>query len=265
MRNINDRPVYARLAFVAVLLWGGAVYAQTTSFTYQGRLTDGAPANNNYDLQFTLWDAAVGPSLAPRHHFLSLRYERFFAPVVPVNTFTVTTTADNGSNTSPTAGSLREAIVNANNSGGGNINFSIPGSDPNCNATTHVCTITPVTRSLPDITAPVTIDGYTQPGASPNTLADGDNAVLLVELNGNGASGLSGLNITSPNCTVRGLIINGFNVNGIALYESAATNTHIEGNFIGTDATGTVANSNGNAGIYFQRANGNRRLTFMQF
>ena len=52
---------------------------------------------------------------------------------------------------------------------------------------------------------------------------------------------------------------------GIALYESAATNTHIEGNFIGTDATGTVANSNGNAGIYFQRANGNRRLTFMQF
>ncbi len=34
--------------------------AQTTSFTYQGRLTDsGTPANANYDLQFTLWDAGV--------------------------------------------------------------------------------------------------------------------------------------------------------------------------------------------------------------
>ena len=82
---------------------------------------------------------------------------------------------------------------------------------------------------------------------------------------GNGVTGANGLSIDIGNCTVRGLVINGFNVNGIALYESAATNTHIEGNFIGTDATGTVANSNGNAGIYFQRANGNGRLTFMQF
>src|SRR5207244_5218799 len=144
----------------------------------------------------------------------------------PTALFTVTTTADNGSNASPSPGSLREAIINANNSGGGTINFQIPASDPNCNATTHVCTITPVTRSLPDITASVTIDGYTQPGASPNTLTTGDNAVLLIELNGNGTSGLSGLNITAANCTVRGLVINGFNQNGIALFESVATNTH---------------------------------------
>src|SRR5437870_482064 len=184
-------------------------------------------------------------------------YSRLFAPTASVNTFTVTTTADNGSNTSPTPGSLREAIVNGNNSGGGTINFQIPASDPNCNATTHVCTITTVTRSLPDITAPVTIDGYTQPGASPNTLAQGENAVLLIELNGNGASGLTGLTIDTGGCTVRGLVINGFRVYGIALYESVATNTHIEGNFIGTNAAGTAANSNGTS-VYFQRANGNQ-------
>ncbi len=160
-------------------------------------------------------------------------------------TFTVTTTADNGSNSSPTPGSLREAIVNGNAVGGGTINFNIPGSG--------VQTITPP-ASLPDITAPVTIDGYTQPGASPNTLGNGDNAVLLIELNGNGGSGLS---ITTANCTVRGLVINGFNRNGIALFESAATNNHIEGNFIGTNATGTAAVGNG-TGIYFQRANGNQ-------
>src|SRR6476469_517750 len=36
------------------------VHAQTTTFTYQGRLTDqGAAANGSYDLQFTLQDAAV--------------------------------------------------------------------------------------------------------------------------------------------------------------------------------------------------------------
>src|SRR2546425_1197233 len=67
MRNITDRLLYAWLAFIAVLLWGGAAYAQTTSFTYQGRLTDGgAPANNNYDLQFTLWDSAVGGTQQPQ-------------------------------------------------------------------------------------------------------------------------------------------------------------------------------------------------------
>src|SRR3989442_14054022 len=183
-------------------------------------------------------------------------YRRLIKPTVPVALFTVTTTADNGDNNSPAPGSLREAIINTNNSGGGTINFNIPASDPNCNATTHVCTITTVIRSLPDITAPVTIDGYTQPGASPNTLAQGEDAVLLIELNGNGVSSLSGLNITAGGCTVRGLVINGFN-NGIALFESAATNTHIEGNFVGTNAAGAVAVSN-HTGIYFQRANGNQ-------
>ncbi len=51
-----------------VLLFGAvAVSAQTTSFTYQGRLTDGgAPANNNYDLQFTLWDAAIAGNQQPQ-------------------------------------------------------------------------------------------------------------------------------------------------------------------------------------------------------
>ena len=39
----------------------GLIYAQTTSFNYQGRLTDGAtPANGNYDLQFALFDSASG-------------------------------------------------------------------------------------------------------------------------------------------------------------------------------------------------------------
>src|SRR6185369_16358988 len=38
-----------------------SLQAQTTSFTYQGRLSDGGlPANGVYDLQFKLFDAASG-------------------------------------------------------------------------------------------------------------------------------------------------------------------------------------------------------------
>ncbi len=47
-----------------VLAWlaaSGAGLAQTTSFSYQGKLTDGgAPASGAYDLQFALWDSATG-------------------------------------------------------------------------------------------------------------------------------------------------------------------------------------------------------------
>ena len=90
-------------------------------------------------------------------------------------TFTVTTTADSG------PGTLRQVILDANgNAGADTITFAIPG--------TGVQTIAPLT-ALPDITEDVTIDGYTQPGSSPNTLAVGDNAVLLIELSGVNDSG----------------------------------------------------------------------------
>src|SRR5436309_6809473 len=48
-----------------MVLWliaaASATVAQTSSFTYQGRLTDGGTAaNGNYDLQFTLFDSLSG-------------------------------------------------------------------------------------------------------------------------------------------------------------------------------------------------------------
>jgi hypothetical protein len=49
------------MLIVAVFVLCGTAFAQTTSFTYQGRLTDsGNPANGNYDLQFGLWDNSSG-------------------------------------------------------------------------------------------------------------------------------------------------------------------------------------------------------------
>lgn len=155
---------------------------------------------------------------------------------VSADTFSVLNTADAGPN------SLRQAILDANATGGADtIVFNIPASDPNCNATTGVCTISPAS-GLPVISAPVTIDGYTQPGASPNTLGVGSNAVLRIELKGNNVAG-SGLVLggATGGSTVRGLVINRFS--GGDFYDAgifiSSGNNVVEGNFIGTDATGT--------------------------
>jgi hypothetical protein len=70
-----------------------------------------------------------------------------------------------------------------------------------------------------------------------------DNAILRVELNGRGPSpvnGGAGLAINAGNSTVRGLVINGFlNGNGIIL--QGAGGDRVQGNFIGTDVSGTLA------------------------
>src|SRR6185369_7816752 len=48
-------------SLLMILVCAGAASAQTASFTYQGRLTDGGTAaNGNYDLQFALWDTLSG-------------------------------------------------------------------------------------------------------------------------------------------------------------------------------------------------------------
>src|SRR5262249_10304876 len=100
---------------------------------------------------------------------------------------------------------------------------------------------------LPVITDPVFIDGYSQLGASPNTLADGDNAFLAIELDGTDVVFKAGLTIATGNSTVQGLVINRFDNEGIQVV-SAGGNV-IRGNFLGTDATGKLDRGNGIAGV----------------
>jgi hypothetical protein len=148
-------------------------------------------------------------------------------------TFVVTNSNDSG------AGSLRQAILNANGSpDSAAINFNIPGAG--------VHTISP-TSPLPVITRVVTIDGYTQPGATPNSELVGFNGTLLIELNGAsaGAGGI-GLDLNAENSTVRGLVINRFALHGIALHTGLNT---IAGNLIGTTTSGKGALGNGGDGI----------------
>ena len=160
-------------------------------------------------------------------------------------TFVVTTTADMVADPSnPTAsiaapGSLRQAILDANTSpnvgGADSIVFNIPG--------TGVHSILPLS-SLPIVTDPVSIDGYSQPGTSLNTNGPGlrDNALLKIELDGSLAGiAAAGLLVTAGNSTIQGLAVNSFN-NGIVL--SSLGNNVVAGNFVGTDATGMVAKPN---------------------
>jgi len=93
----------------------------------------------------------------------------------------VTTTADNGSNSSPTAGSLRAAIKAANAASGPfAVKFQIPGG---CSQSMELA------AALPDITGDVSIDGTTQPGWTANDSTTGFDANLCIVLNGNRSNG----------------------------------------------------------------------------
>jgi CSLREA domain-containing protein len=147
---------------------------------------------------------------------------------------------------------LRAAIQQANVvASEDEIKFDIPTTDSGRNAQTGVFTITPNSQ-LPTIAYPVTIDGYSQPGASENTLVEGDNAVLLVEIKGTNVPFSNGLSITGTGSTVKGLVINSFtNSNGIFIDGANATANKIYGNFIGTN-TGTNQRLPNLRGVFVQ-------------
>ena len=155
------------------------------------------------------------------------------------NVFPVTNTLDDGS-----TGSLPWAIGQVNSDAAdttGNpdqITFAIPTSDAGFNAASGVWTIAPTT-ALPAIANPAVIDGYTQPGASPNTLADGDNAVLTIQLDGTNAGAADGLEVSGGNITVKGLSITHF---GNGLHLVGPGDDSIAGNFVGVTPSGAAGN-----------------------
>ena len=159
-------------------------------------------------------------------------------------TFTVTNTNDAG------AGSLRAAVTAANGAAGlDTIEFDVSGAG--CDGS-GVCTIA-LDSSLPTISSPVLIDGYTQAGASPNTnptgaldtvlkivLTQGPNFVPFGFNLGGGGSG----------STIRGLVITGpFDYTITGLFSD---NNVIAGCFIGTNAAGTALVPGGVRGVHHQ-------------
>jgi hypothetical protein len=134
-----------------------------------------------------------------------------------LSVFTVTTTADTG------AGSLRQAILDSNaaTAATNTIDFALTGTGP--------FIISPATV-LPTITQGVLIDGYSQSGASPNTLATSDNAVFQVILDGSTSSVATGLVANGTGITIQGLVLQGFSTAAVTLENSR---TAVNGNFVG--------------------------------
>ena len=104
-----------------------------------------------------------------------------------------------------------------------------------------------ITSPLPQIVDKVTING-------------GTGGATRVVLHGTGATTSSGLFIVgsggiiagASGTVIRSLVLNGFSDAGI--YISNAVNVTVAGNYIGTDATGTLALPNSGIGVYSQGA-----------
>jgi CSLREA domain-containing protein len=146
---------------------------------------------------------------------------------------------------------LREAITAANTNAasglaGGEcpaggpapvtINFSISGTG--CVGSPAVCTIA-LTTPLPPITTAVFIDGYSQPLSVANTQAVGNNAVLLIEIDGTNANIAPALSFQAlvGASTVRGLVIN--RIANPILIGSTGNTVTVTGNFLGSNPAGT--------------------------
>ena len=154
------------------------------------------------------------------------------------NPFRVTTTDDNGNDTSPIAGSLRAAIINTNNNPGADtISFAILGNG------THTLTLFNNTP-LPAITGSVVIDATSQSGY---------NGSPLIRLDGGNAVGV-GLTLASSS--------NGSTIQGLDLvrFKSAAILVQSNGNsvlanYIGADFDGTDKTLGNGAGVSVTGAN----------
>jgi len=162
------------------------------------------------------------------------------------NVYVVNTTDDTDDGAlNPEHMTLRDAMLAADNHPGlDTIEFDIPGSG--------VQTISPLVP-LPAITDSVVIDGTTQPGYAGLPLIQISGSKMeRTDLSGSPLL-LTGLYIyNTNNCTVKGLIINSFfklptNTSagaGSPLDIIFGNDNVVEGNFIGTDPTGTLSMPN---------------------
>jgi CSLREA domain-containing protein len=171
--------------------------------------------------------------------------------IQPPATITVNSAADPGNGVcDATECTLREAITDAN---------LLPDTNTiTFNITADNKTIQPVTP-LPQLNTPMIIDGTTQPGYNGKPLIVLDGAATQPQLPANGQGqhiDLIGINMVGcTGCVVRGLNIRNFGYGGVGILNGGSN--VVQGNTIGTDATGTTAAPN-LYGVIITNSNGNQ-------
>lgn len=167
------------------------------------------------------------------------------AVAAPASTFVVTSTTDPGDGICNATCTLREAIAAANLTvAADTINFAIP------TPITGELRITPATP-LPTVTQPLTIDGYSQPGAAVNSHPTASNALIRIRISGTALpNGSNGLAVCAPNSIVRGISMTGFQSGSVVLFGvdsgdtpcavGAANGSQLLGSFVGVAPDGSV-------------------------
>jgi hypothetical protein len=183
------------------------------------------------------------------------------APATGAAIYTVTIPGDNGppkgahngiaDPNNPNGGDLRYVIelANGNKNGSSTINFDLPFGSR-----------TIILEQVLTLTRPMTINGYSQGagklGAKANTKNQGDDAKLLIVLDGNrdnkskpgGGATSTGLDVRSSNVTIEGLVIDNFST--AIQVDRGSQNVKIAGNFIGINQSGTAAPKPNVTGIF---------------
>jgi hypothetical protein len=180
---------------------------------------------------FTIWN-----SVRQNNRIARRRQERRGRPRLELlegrtllTAYSVNSNGDSATGTG-TSGTMRYVLTQLDQNGGtsNSISFNLPSNE---------LTITPGS-ALPSITAPVVIDGSTQPNGGSAT---------PVELDGkNAGSSTSGLTIAASNCTIKGLAIVNFSDQGIDI--NSGSGILITGNSIGLKASGSLG-ANADSGV----------------
>lgn len=188
-----------------------------------------------------------GFRLSGSHNDGTYALEGTFSAVVngatSASPFVVTSASDGG------PGSLRAALIAANAAADQNtITFAIPGPWVH-----HIAPATP----LPVITAPVIIDGFSQPGAvsmAPMINLDGRFMVNVVSLENDDLPGTNlglapGFEVAASDVTIRGLGINRFPGPGVFAL-NGTNNVRVEDNAIGAGRPGVMTWPANHVGVH---------------
>ena len=158
----------------------------------------------------------------------------------PIGSTATTLTVTNSNNSG--AGSLRQALLDANASSNLNtIEFAI--------GSTCGPQIINLGSTLPDITGPVHIDGYSQPGAVQNSSEIGNNGTVCIVLNGfSGTGSLSAMVVPQgvaegTSVRVDGLAFSGFDLAAITF--SGGSDHAVSGSRFGGSLGATVLDPSG--------------------